>query len=200
MSLTVLPLVSERKEEKFDVFKTLLETLEKNDEKLQDGDVIVISTKYISNSQGRLVELNSVKASKDGTEISKKFQMRAEVAEIILRESDKIFGGISGFVITSADNIMAPNAGIDKSNAKKGKIILYPKNPYIIAEQIRRKIFLKFLIHVGIILVDSRLMPSRIGTSGVAIRDGISLLSTRIIPTWIKNFKKIFLLICSAMM
>ena len=38
-----------------------------------------------------------------------------------LRESDKIFGGIGGFVITSSDNIMAPNAGIDKSNAKKGK-------------------------------------------------------------------------------
>ncbi|HSA76812.1 MAG TPA: coenzyme F420-0:L-glutamate ligase, partial [Nitrosarchaeum sp.] len=169
MSLTVLPLVSERKEEKFDVFDILLETLEKNDEKLQEGDVIVISTKFISNSQGRLVDLNSVRASKDGTEVSKKFQMREEIAEIILRESDKIFGGISGFVITSSDNIMAPNAGIDKSNAKKGKIILYPNNPYDIAEQIRRKIFLKFLIHVGIILVDSRLMPSRIGTSGVAI-------------------------------
>lgn len=169
MSLAVLPLVSERKEEKFDVFDILLETLEKNDEKLQEGDVIVISTKFISNSQGRLVDLNSVRASKDGTEVSKKFQMREEIAEIILRESDKIFGGISGFVITSSDNIMAPNAGIDKSNAKKGKIILYPNNPYDIAEQIRRKIFLKFLIHVGIILVDSRLMPSRIGTSGVAI-------------------------------
>ncbi|HXW03089.1 MAG TPA: coenzyme F420-0:L-glutamate ligase [Nitrosarchaeum sp.] len=169
MSLTVLPLVSERKEEKFDVFDILLETLEKNDEKLQEGDVIVISTKFISNSQGRLVDLNSVRASKDGTEVSKKFQMREEIAEIILRESDKIFGGISGFVITSSNNIMAPNAGIDKSNAKKGKIILYPNNPYDIAEQIRRKIFLKFLIHVGIILVDSRLMPSRIGTSGVAI-------------------------------
>jgi coenzyme F420-0:L-glutamate ligase len=162
-------LVSERKEEEFDVFETLLETLEKNDEKLQDGDVIVISTKFISNSQGRLVDLNTIKASKEGIGVSKKFQMKAEIAEIILRESDKIFGGISGFVITSADNIMAPNAGIDKSNAKKGKIILYPNNPYIISEQIRRKIFLKFLIHVGIILVDSRLMPSRIGTSGVAI-------------------------------
>ena len=44
-----------------------------------------------------------------------------KIAEVILRESDVIFGGISGFVITSSDNIMAPNAGIDKSNAKKGK-------------------------------------------------------------------------------
>ena len=101
--------------------------------------------------------------------IADEYQLKPGIAEIIIRESDKIFGGIGGFVITSADNIMAPNAGIDKSNAKKGKAILYPKDPYLIAEQIRRKVFLKLLIHVGVILVDSRLMPARIGTSGVAI-------------------------------
>ena len=169
MSLSVSPLISERKESQFDVFEALLDTLEKNNQTLQEGDVVVISTKYISNSQGRLVDLSNVKTSKEGEEISKKFQIKPEIAEVILRESDKIFGGIAGFVITSADNIMAPNAGIDKSNAKKGKIILYPKNPYLIAEQIKRKVFLKFLIHIGVILVDSRLMPSRIGTSGVGV-------------------------------
>ena len=169
MALTVLPLFSERKTEQFDVFEALVETLEKNNEKLVDGDVIVISTKYISNAQGRIVDLRKIKTSRQGNEISEKFKLKSEIAEIILRESEKIFGGISGFVITSSDNIMAPNAGIDKSNAKENKIILYPKEPYLIAEQIRRKVFLKFSIHVGIILVDSRLMPARIGTSGVAI-------------------------------
>jgi coenzyme F420-0:L-glutamate ligase len=169
VTLTVLPLFSERKRDQFDIFEALTETLDKNHERLEEGDVIIISTKYISNSQGRIIDLKNVKTSEEGMHVSKKFQIKAEIAEIILRESDKIFGGISGFVITSADNIMAPNAGIDKSNVKKGKIVLYPKDPYLIAEQIRRKIFLKFLIHVGVILVDSRLMPLRIGTSGVAI-------------------------------
>ena len=169
MQLTVLPLLAKRMEGEFDVFEALFETLENNEEKLQDGDVIVISTKYISNSQGRLVDLPNVKISEKGNQVSKKYQLKPQIAEIIIRESDKIFGGIGGFVITSSDNIMAPNAGIDKSNAKKDKIILYPTNPYLIAEQIRRKIFLKMFIHVGIILVDSRLMPARVGTSGVAI-------------------------------
>ncbi len=169
MQLMVSALTAERMEGEFDIFETLSKTLEKNSEKLQEGDILVISTKYISNSQGRIVDLKNIKASTEGIEISKKYQLKPEIAEIIIRESDKIFGGIGGFVITSADNIMAPNAGIDKSNAKKGKAILYPTNPYLIAEQIRRKIFLKLSIHVGIILVDSRLMPARIGTSGVAI-------------------------------
>ena len=169
MSLTVSALLSERKNGKFDVFEALLETLEKNKVKLQENDVLVISTKYISNSQGRIINSNKIKVSKKGSKISKKFQIKPEIAEIILRETDKIFGGIAGFVITSAENIMAPNGGIDKSNAKKDQVILYPKNPFLIAEQIRRKVFLKFLIHIGVILVDSRLMPARIGTSGVAI-------------------------------
>jgi coenzyme F420-0:L-glutamate ligase len=179
VQLTVLPLLAERMEGKFDVFEVLLKTLSKNNEKLQDGDVLVISTKYISNSQERIVDLDKIKTSivdldkiktsEEGLQISKTYQLKPEIAEIIIRESDKIFGGIGGFVITSSDNIMAPNAGIDKSNAKKGRAILYPANPYQTAEELRRKIFLRFFIHVGIILVDSRLMPARIGTSGVAI-------------------------------
>ena len=169
MQLTVLPLLAERMETEFDVFEELENTLKKNKTELEEGDVIVISTKYVSNSQGRIVDLEKIKASEYGRKIANEFNLKPEVAEVIIRESDKIFGGIGGFVITSADNIMAPNAGIDKSNAKKGKAILYPKDPYLIAEQIRRKIFLKSLIHVGIILVDSRLMPARIGTSGVAV-------------------------------
>ena len=164
-----MPLLANRMEGKFDIFKMLLETLEKNNVELRDGDVLVISTKYVSNSQGRVVDLQKIKTSNESIHVSKKFQIKPEIAEIIIRESDKIFGGIGGFVITSSDSIMAPNAGIDKSNAKRDRVILYPTNPYLAAEQIRRKIFLKLFIHVGIILADSRLMPARIGTSGVGI-------------------------------
>ena len=169
MELTVLPLYSDRMFENFDIFEELLKALKKNNVKLENGDILVISTKYISNSQGRVLDLEKTRISQQGREISEKYNLRKEIAEIVNRESDMIFGGIAGFVITSSNNIMAPNAGIDKSNAKKGRIILYPNEPFLISEQIRRKIFLKFFIHVGVILVDSRLMPARIGTSGITI-------------------------------
>ena len=169
MTLTVSAIKAERQTKKFDIFEVMETTLQKNKISLQNGDVLVISSKYVSNSQGRLIDLENVNVSKDGIELSEKFQIKPKIAEAIIRESDVIFGGISGFVITSSDNIMAPNAGIDKSNAEKGKVILYPEDPYLVAEQIRRKIFLKHLVHVGIIIVDSRLMPARVGTTGVAI-------------------------------
>ena len=169
MSLTVSAIKTERKENEFDLYETIIEAVKNSKMSLKNGDVLVISSKFISNSQGRIIEINNVHPSVEGNSLSKKYQIDSKISEVILRESEKIFGGISGFVITSSDNILAPNAGIDKSNAKKGKVILYPYDPYNIAEQLRRKIFLKNLIHVGIIIVDSRLMPSRIGTTGVAI-------------------------------
>ena len=169
MPLTVLPLKSTLKKEQFDLFESIVTDFKNVQITLQNGDVLVISSKYVANSQGRILEYDNVIPSLDAEKIGKKFRMKPKMAEIILRESDKIFGGISGFVITSSDNIMAPNAGIDKSNTQSGTVILYPNEPYLVAEHLRRKFLLEYNIHVGIIITDSRLMPGRVGTVGVAI-------------------------------
>ena len=169
MSLTVIPMKSSLKVEEFDLFESLSSDLERNNLRPENGDVFVISSKYVAKSQGRTIEFDKVVPSSDAKNIALKFRMKQKMAEIILRESDIIFGGIPGFVLTSGDNILAPNAGIDKSNTKSGSVILYPIDPYLVAEQIRRKFLLKYNVHVGIIIADSRLMPGRIGTVGVAI-------------------------------
>jgi coenzyme F420-0:L-glutamate ligase len=169
MALTVLPVKSTLKKEQFDLFESIITDLENAGIVPLNGDVLVISSKYVANSQGRILEYNKVVPSPDAEKIGKRFHMRSNMAEVILRESDTIFGGISGFVITSSDNIMAPNAGIDKSNTQSGTIVLYPNEPYLGAEHLRRKFLLKYNVHVGIIIADSRLMPGRVGTVGVAI-------------------------------
>jgi coenzyme F420-0:L-glutamate ligase len=170
MSLfTILPVKSVRKTGQFDLFESMASDLKDAGIDLQEGDVIVISSKYVANAQGRILEVDTVTPSLDAKKIAKKFQMKPAMAEVILRESDKLFGGIPGFVITSSDNIMAPNAGIDKSNTKTGYVVLYPTEPYLVAENLRRKFFLRYNVHLGIIIADSRLMPGRIGTVGVAI-------------------------------
>jgi len=169
MPLTVLPIKSTLKKEQFDLFESLVIDLDNASLVPVNGDVIVISSKYVANSQGRILEYGKVVPSFDAEKIGKRFHMKSKIAEIILRESDTIFGGIPGFVITSSDNIMAPNAGIDKSNTQSGTVVLYPNEPYLIAEHLRRKFLLKYNAHVGIIIIDSRLMPGRVGTVGVAI-------------------------------
>jgi len=179
VSLEVFPVKATKKQGKFDLYDEIKKLVEENDIYLKEGDILVISSKYISNSQGRILNHNSIKLSEKANEIAKKFSINQKLSEAIVRESDVVFGGVSGFVITSSNNIMAPNAGIDKSNSQ-GKLILYPNDPYLIAEQIKRKFFLDYSLHVGIIIVDSRLMPARIGTSGVAIAcSGIEPVSDR---------------------
>jgi len=169
MNLTVIPLKGEKKDGKFCFFDELKKILKNSKVQIKNEDVIVVSSKFISNSQGRILEIENSKVCNKARKIAKKFNSDERFMEIVFRESDKILGGVAGFVMSTTNGILAPNAGIDKSNSKGTKIILYPNEPYKFAEAIKRKIFLELNSHVGIIIVDSRLMPARIGTTGVAI-------------------------------
>jgi coenzyme F420-0:L-glutamate ligase len=169
MNLTVIPLTSEKKDGKFSFFDELKRILKKNKFSIKEGDVLVISSKFLSNSQGRILDIEKSKVCQKASKIAKKFDSNAKFMEIVYRESDNILGGVAGFVMSTTNGILAPNAGIDKSNSKGTKVVLYPEEPYKFAEDIKRKIFLELNLHVGVIIVDSRLMPARIGTTGVAI-------------------------------
>jgi coenzyme F420-0:L-glutamate ligase len=77
--------------------------------------------------------------------------------------------GVPGFLLAIRDGMIAPNAGIDKSNVPKGFAILYPRDPFGSAENLKDEFLANLGIRVGIVVADSRLMPTRIGTTGVAI-------------------------------
>ena len=169
MNLTVIPSTSEKKDSKFCFCDELKKILKNSRVQIKKEDVLVISSKFISNSQGRVLKIENSKVCNKVKKIAKKYNSNEKFMEIVFRESDMILGGVAGFVMSSTNGILAPNAGIDKSNSKGTKIILYPNEPYKFAEELKRKIFLELNLHVGIIIVDSRLMPARIGTTGVAI-------------------------------
>ena len=169
MKLTVIPLTSKKKDGKFSFFDELKKIVRSNKVMMKNGDVMVVSSKFVSISQGRVLKIHNSKVCKKAKQISKKFNSNDKFMEIVFRESDEILGGVAGFVMSSTNGILAPNAGIDKSNSNGTEIILYPNEPFRFAEELKRKIFLEFNLHVGIIIVDSRLMPARIGTVGIAI-------------------------------
>jgi len=155
--------------DRFDLFKTIVQHIEENKQYVSDGDIIVVSSKFVSMSQGSLVALNEIKPSKKASKIAERLNMDARLAELVLRESDFMFNGVPGFILAVKDGVIAPNAGIDRSNVQHGYAILHPREPFKVAEILKRK----FLVHlgkkVGIVITDSRLMPTRIGTIGIAI-------------------------------
>lgn len=163
--MEIFPIKIPKKGEGFDLFRTIVES------KFQflADDVLVISSKFVSMSERSLIDLKNVKVSKRARALALKFKMDERIAQVTLQESDYVVSGIPGFLLTINDGMIAPNAGIDKSNCPQGKIVLYPKNSFKTANELRKKFLKKYGIKIGIVISDSRLMPTRIGCTGIAI-------------------------------
>jgi coenzyme F420-0:L-glutamate ligase len=163
--MEIFPIKVPKKDEGFDLFRTIVES------KFQflADDILVISSKFVSMSERSLIDLKNVKVSKRARALALKFKMDEKITQVTLQESDYVVSGIPGFLLTINDGMIAPNAGIDKSNCPQGKIVLYPKDSFKTADELRKKFFKKYGIKIGIVISDSRLMPTRIGCTGIAI-------------------------------
>jgi coenzyme F420-0:L-glutamate ligase len=137
--------------------------------KLRDGDVLVVSSKFIAVSEGRVVDLGTVVPSPAATDASKQLNMSPELCELVIRESDEVIGGVAGFMLAIKEGLLTPNAGIDKSNVEHGKVVLYPLDPLESARAIIEGMRFRRGVEIGAVVSDSRLTPTRKGTVGVAL-------------------------------
>jgi coenzyme F420-0:L-glutamate ligase/coenzyme F420-1:gamma-L-glutamate ligase len=164
--LKLSPVVVPAKSSRFDIVDLIEEKL---GDSLRDGDVLVLSSKFVAVSEGRVMRLRTVKAGKKAKELGAKFRMDPRLSELVLRESDEVIGGIPGFLLATKDGLLTPNAGIDKSNTKHGTVVLYPRRPEVSAWRIREALKFSLGVTIGVIVCDSRLAPTRRGTTGVAV-------------------------------
>ncbi|HKT22917.1 MAG TPA: coenzyme F420-0:L-glutamate ligase [Nitrososphaerales archaeon] len=164
--LALIPVTMPRKSAEFDVAELIGKRV---GARLRDGDVVVVSSKFVAVSEGRVVKLASVRATARAMELGAKHRMDPRVCELVLRESDEVMGGIPGFLLTSKDGLLTPNAGIDKSNVRHGAVVLYPRRPEVSARRIRDALRYSRGVSVGVVICDSRLSPTRRGTTGVAV-------------------------------
>jgi coenzyme F420-0:L-glutamate ligase len=168
-NLTVMPIQAPVQTGAFNLLQTLTGALAAAGERLLDGDVVAISSKYTAISEGRVISLSAVQVSEQAAALAARYHMSPTIAQLVLDEADHIFGGIPGFLLTHKDGIISPNAGIDRSNIPSGYAVLFPLDPYASARGIRAAVRESLGVDVGVILTDSWLMPGRIGTTGVAL-------------------------------
>jgi coenzyme F420-0:L-glutamate ligase/coenzyme F420-1:gamma-L-glutamate ligase len=164
--LTLTPVKSPAMSSRFDLVGFIDEKVGGD---LKNGDVLVISSKFVAVSEGRTVKLSTVRAGSHAKEIGTRYRMDPRLCELVIRESDEIMGGIPGFLLTVKDGLLTPNAGIDKSNTKHGTVVLYPRRPEASARKIRDALEFSRGVSIGVIVCDSRLSPTRRGTTGVAV-------------------------------
>jgi len=136
---------------------------------IRDGDIIVLAESMVATAEGRVVPLAAVTPSQRAEELAQKYDMDPCTAEVVLRESDDVVGGIPHFLLCMTNGTLLPNAGVDGSNAPPGCLVPLPEDPDKSAVRIRTAIGQQCGAKVAVIIADSRTHAMRSGCSGVAI-------------------------------
>ncbi len=136
---------------------------------LHEDDLIAVASKIVSISEGRQRRIADIKVSAKARRLALWYAMREKLAEIVLQEADEILGGVRGFMLTVKDGIMTANAGVDLKNSPKGTVTLWPENADASAQRLRSALRAEGPKRLGVLVVDSRVTPMRLGTSGLAI-------------------------------
>ena len=147
----------------------VLESLRAQRLSLEDNDVLALASKIVSYSQGRIVKLSEVRPSAKAKKLAKEYSLEPEFAELLLREAEKVYGGVEKAVLTLKDCILTANAGMDNKNAPAGSVVLWPENLAEWLKNFREEISCKTGRSVAVMVVDSGLVPLRIGTVGLAL-------------------------------
>ena len=153
-------------------------SLDKNNIKLKNKDVLVITQKIISKAENRLIHKNSIIPSNRAIKLSKQIHKNAKLTQLILDESKRIIKKKHGVVITETHHgFICANSGIDQSNVPINYFCLLPINPDNSAKKIRLFLEKKYKIKISVIISDTFGRPFRTGQIDVAIGDsGLSPL------------------------
>jgi coenzyme F420-0:L-glutamate ligase/coenzyme F420-1:gamma-L-glutamate ligase len=136
---------------------------------LEDADVVVVSQKIVSKSEGRIVRLDDVQPSAAAVELAAGHDPRH--LEVILREAARIVRTRPPLVIAETRHgFVCASAGVDASNAPEpDTLVLLPLDPDASAAAIRGQIGERAGRDVGVIVSDSFGRPFRTGIVDVAI-------------------------------
>ncbi len=132
---------------------------------LAPGDILVIKHKIISKSEGRIVDLATIKPSAASRAWARKYGLNPRVIELALRESRSVIRRKNGVLITETRHgFLCANTGVDVSNVDGGRhAVLLPKNPDAFARQLHREIRKRTRLSIPLLITDSFGRPWREG-------------------------------------
>jgi len=155
-----------------DLAQLIVKVATENYVKIDDGDIIVVSSKIVSKSEGRIVDIRDVEPSKKALDIAEITGKDPRLVEVILRESTKVVKATKGHLIVSTKHgIVCANAGVDKSNVVGDPYIvaLLPEDPDRSAERIRAGIKELTGKDVAVLITDTYGRPLREGHINMAV-------------------------------
>jgi coenzyme F420-0:L-glutamate ligase/coenzyme F420-1:gamma-L-glutamate ligase len=140
------------------------------DTPLEAGDLLVVSQKIVSKTEGRIVTLGSVVPSPGAAEIAEEIGRDPRLVEVILRESRRVVRKAPGVLIVETHHgWICANAGVDQSNVDAETACLLPEDSDRSARQLRERLRGLTGHDLGIIIADTFGRPWREGLTNVAI-------------------------------
>jgi coenzyme F420-0:L-glutamate ligase / coenzyme F420-1:gamma-L-glutamate ligase len=137
---------------------------------LEAGDLLVVSQKIVSKTEGRIVSLGSVVPSREAAQIADEIGRDPRLVEVILRESRRVVRKAPGVLIVETHHgWICANAGVDQSNVDAETACLLPEDSDRSAQQLRERLRGLTGHDLGIIIADTFGRPWREGLTNVAI-------------------------------
>lgn len=155
-----------------DIIGIIIDRAAEADLRFRAGDIVVISSKIVSKSAGRLVALAGVEPSAEARKLAEETGKDPRLVELILGESRRVSRRRLGVLVTEhLLGLVSANAGIDQSNIEAGDdmALLLPLDPDGAASEYREAIRRRLGIEAAVVISDTHGRPFRVGNVGVAI-------------------------------
>ena len=134
------------------------------------GDLLVVSQKIVSKTEGRVIRLGDVTPSPETQAIAEEIGRDPRLVEVILRESRRIVRKDKGVLIVETHHgLVCANAGVDQSNVDADTACLLPEDSDRSARELRDRLRTLCGHALGIIIADTFGRPWREGLTNVAI-------------------------------
>jgi coenzyme F420-0:L-glutamate ligase/coenzyme F420-1:gamma-L-glutamate ligase len=138
----------------------------------RDGDVVNVTSKIISKTEGRYVRLSEVVPDQEAERVAAQCGKDPREVALILRESAAVSRTAPGVLIVERrDGVVCANAGMDHSNigTDDDMRLLLPEDANRSASQLRQRLETLTGVRLAVVISDSHGRAFRMGTVGVAL-------------------------------
>ncbi len=140
---------------------------------LRSDDVLIVTSKVVSKSEGRFMRLGEVEPGAEALRLAALTRKDPKLVELVLAESVAVVRAAPQVLITRHRlGFVMANAGIDQSNIGPGtedRVLLLPRDPDATAAALRAGIADRLGATPAIVISDSFGRPWRHGVVNVAI-------------------------------
>jgi coenzyme F420-0:L-glutamate ligase/coenzyme F420-1:gamma-L-glutamate ligase len=130
----------------------------------------VIAHKVVSKAEGRVRRLAEVEPGGRARELAGRHGKDPRLVQVVLDESAEVLRAERGVLICETRHgFVCANAGVDRSNAPEGEVVLLPEDPDASARRLRAGLDERRGVRPGVIVSDSFGRAWRLGQTDVAI-------------------------------